>query len=64
MRARCVDCEPAVVELCLACLATGREPGSAGVSAAAARGPAASHRRGHRYRVLDNLAAMRLFERA
>ena len=56
VRVRCADCEPAI-ELCLPCLATGREaPRGSG-------GAAAAHRRSHRYRVLDNTAAMHLFER-
>ena len=56
VRVRCADCDPAI-ELCLPCLATGREaPRGSG-------GAAAAHRRSHRYRVLDNTAAMHLFER-
>ena len=57
VRVRCAECSPAI-ELCLPCLATGRE-----APRGAAGGAAAQHVRTHRYRVLDNLAAMHLFER-
>ena len=41
------------MNLCLSCLATGRED----------RAHAPKHSRSHRYRVVDNLASMHLFER-
>jgi len=55
VRIACAECSPGI-ELCLPCLAAGREARGGG-------GPAAQHVRTHRYRVLDNLAAMHLYER-
>ena len=67
IRVKCVECDAppsapppppsdggcAGMNLCLSCLATGRED----------RAHAPKHSRSHRYRVVDNLASMHLFER-
>ena len=56
MRVKCAECAlpEGGLDLCLPCLATGREE----------RAAAPRHRKTHAYRVLDNHATMHIFDRA